>query len=359
MSKETLIAPQNTLAIMNAASKAMFDDLFVPTTEESQLATETTGTPAPSSESGLDEHQKQVLATYDKVGKFDTKKLQVEVIESGLACLDKNKTFTKNQGRLITVGAHTSHGKSALLMQVAAHVAITQPVIVHSFEMSTDEIETRLLAAISSIPTSLIIEGSAPEAKLKEAREDYAKRHLYVSNCPNRSLGFVMSSVYELSKIVGQPGLVVIDYCQQVRPGGAGDRPGNQQRVNEITDISAGLLQLAQQLKCNVLLGAQLNNEVLRRAAITKDEDGCMEYIPIISDIREGSSIAHDSSVVLMLVRPYVFDRKSDKDKAQFYCLKNRGGELWEEEVKWDGSKTLFYDQNSKGRSKSSGSFSL
>jgi replicative DNA helicase len=297
-----------------------------------------------SSESGLDDHQKAILATYDKVGKFDLKRLQVTVLESGLRVLDKHKFLTKDQARLITVGAHTSHGKSALLMQLAAHVSITEPVIVHSFEMGTDETESRLLAAISGIPSTLIQEGSAHKAKVDAARADFANRKLYMSNIQNRSLNYVMSSIYELSKIVGRPGLVVIDYGQQVKPGGAGAR--TTERVTEITDISAGLLQLAQQLKCNVLVGAQLNNEVLKRAYGSKDEDGNMEYVPIISDVREGSSIAHDSSTVLMVVRPNVFDRKAPKDTAFFYCVKNRGGELWDSAVKWDGPKCMFYEES-------------
>lgn len=293
----------------------------------------------------LDEHQRAALNTYDKIGRFDTKRLEVEVLDCGLPTVNKFKTFTKNQGRLITVGAHTSHGKSAFLMQVAAHVSKSAPVIVHSFEMSSDEIETRLLAAISNVPTSMIIDGSMAASKIQAAREDYAKRQLYVSNCPNRSLGFLQSSVFEMSKVVGQPGLVIVDYGQQVKPGGENN---NALRVNEITDISAGLLQLAQQLKCNVVLGAQLNNEVLRRAFLGQNEEGEKEYVPIISDIREGSSFAHDSAVVLMLVRPYVFDRKSDKSRAKFYCLKNRGGELWDATLKWDGSKTMFYENDNR-----------
>jgi replicative DNA helicase len=319
-------------------------ELFAPITKGSLPEMETIDTLEESLKNGEEEHQKAILATYDKIGRFDLKKLEVKVLDSGFNILNKHRVLTKDQGRLITIGAHTSHGKSALLMQLAAHVSKTEPVIVHSFEMSSEEIETRLLAAVAEIPTELIVDGSAHAKKIEAAREDFKNRKLYVSNIQNRSLNFVTSSIYELSKAIGKPGLIVIDYGQQVKPGGSGLR--ETQRVVEITDISAGLLQLAQQLKCNVLVGAQLNNEVLKRAYSTKDEDGYMEYIPIISDIREGSSIAHDSSLVLMLVRPYVFDRMSPKDYAHFYCLKHRGGELWDADVKWNGSKCMFYEDS-------------
>lgn len=315
----------------------------LPIIEEDLPETEIPPTSEKLDESGLDEHSQAILATYDKIGKFDLKKLQIEVLESGLPTFDKYKVLTRNQAKLITVGAHTSHGKSALLMQLAAHVSKTEPVIVHSFEMGSDEIETRLLAAIANIPSTLIQSGSNIQSKVDSAREDFASRKLYVSNVQNRSLNYVLSSIYEMSKIVGRPGLVVIDYGQQVKPGGAGAR--QTERVVEITDISAGLLGLAQQLKCNVVVGAQLNNEVLKRAYGSKDEDGNMEYIPIISDIREGSSIAHDSAVVLMVVRPQVFNHKCPKEEAVFYCLKNRHGELWKETLGWDGPKCMFYEE--------------
>lgn len=342
MQSGILNAQGGTLATKSSVITT-FQGPFVRTTEASLPVTETTLTPEKSSENGLDEHQKAVLATYDRIGKFDLKKLEVKTLESGFKTLDKHRVFTKDQGRLITVGAHTSHGKSAFLMQVAAHISKTEPVIVHSFEMSSEEIETRLLAAISDVPTSLIMEGGAIHKKVETARADFQNRKLYVSNVQNRSLNYVMSSIYELSKVIGRPGLIVIDYGQQIRPGGQGTR--TQERVTEITDISAGLLQLAQQLKCNVLVGAQLNNEVLKRAYGSKDEDGNMEYTPIISDVREGSSIAHDSSLVLMIVRPYVFDRKQQKDGAHFYCVKHRGGELWDAPMKWEGSKCMFTEQ--------------
>ncbi len=321
----------------------MSSEEFVRTTKVTRQVMETIGIPEKSTESGLEDFQKGILATYDKIGKFDLKRLEVKILESGIKALDDNKFLTQDQARLITIGAHTSHGKSALLMQIAAHVSKTKPVIVHSFEMGSGELETRLLAAVTNVPSTMITEGSLVHSKVQSAREDYATRKLYVSNNQNRSLNYVLSSVVELSKIIGTPGLVVIDYGQQVKPGG---QSRDTQRVVEITDISAGLLQLAQQLQCNVLVGAQLNNEVLKRAYGSKDDEGNMSYIPIISDIREGSSIAHDSSAVLMVVRPYVFDRRAQKDRAEFYCVKNRNGELWDKSVKWDGSKCSFSDEH-------------
>lgn len=340
---ETISNARRGISDPNLHCTLQYQERYVPTIAESQQEMETTDIPEKSLGNGLDEIQERVLSSYDRIGKFDLKRLEVKTLASGLKILDDNKFLTEGQGRLITIGAHTSHGKSALLMQLAAFVSKTHPVIVHSFEMSGQEIETRLLAAICSIPSSLITEGSVNKSKIEAARADYATRQLYVSNVQNRNLNYVLSSISELSKIVGTPGLVVIDYGQQVKPGGNGAR--TQERVTEITDISAGLLQLAQQLKCNVLVGAQLNNEVLRRAYAGKDEDGNMSYVPIISDIREGSSIAHDSSCVLMVVRPHVFDRKASKDRADFYCVKNRNGELWDAAIKWDGPKCVFSEE--------------
>lgn len=302
---------------------------------------ETTSTPEQSLLSGIEEHRAGILATYDKIGKFSNEELKVTVIESGFHSLDQQNFLTEKEGRLITIGAHTSHGKTALLMQLATHVSKTRPVIIHSFEMSQKKLETRILSSVTGIPSGMIKNGSALHSKVEEARADFRSRHLYLSNIRNSSLSFVMSSIYEMAKIVGQPGLVVIDYAQQVRPGAS----KNAQRVNEITDISAGLLQLAMQLNCNVLVGAQLNNEILKRAWHTQDDDGNMQYIPRIDDIREGSSIAHDSDTVLMVVRPGKFDRSKPDVTGNFYAIKTRDGEEWETTMEWDGTRCMFKEK--------------
>jgi replicative DNA helicase len=346
MQEQILNAQQNIL-VTNSLAIDNLKRLSAHTTEANQPATATTNIPAASLQSGLEDHQKAIIATYQKIGQFDLKRLQVETLDSGFDVFNRHKMFTKDQGRLITIAAHTSHGKTALLMQIAAHIAKDLPVYVHSFEMAPEELETRLLAAIADIPTTMIMEGSVHEAKVKAARVDFAKRRLYVSNIPNRSVNFVLSSLFEISKIYGRPGLVVIDYGQQLRPGGEGNK--NMMRVNEITEISAACLTLAQQLKCNVAIGAQMNNEVLKRAYMSQDEDGKMHYLPIISDIREGSSIAHDSYAVITVVRPHIFDRNADKELAELYCLKHRGGELWDASIKWNGSRCQFYEKGSHG----------
>src|SRR5271166_4418999 len=113
---------QKTLLVQGPFSASIITNTMigkeqsVPTIKVTPIVTETTGTQEKSLENGLDDSQKAILATYDRIGKFDLKKLEVKTLETGLKILDKNKFLTKGQGRLVTIGAHTSHGKSALLM---------------------------------------------------------------------------------------------------------------------------------------------------------------------------------------------------------------------------------------------------
>lgn len=324
----------------------MSDEESQPTISEAPTGTETTATPAPSTENGLDDVQRSVLATYDKIDDFNLDELKVTIIDSGFKCLNVNKFITKDEGRLITVGAHTSHGKTAFMMQIAAHVAKEHPVIIHSFEMKRKQLITRMISSITGTPSSLIRSGMSQDPRIKKLEADFKNRKLYLSNSPNRGMSFILASVVELSKVVGRPGLVVIDYGQQVTPGGDPAQP----RVNQITDISAGLHKLAMYLNCNVLVGVQLNNNILSRSWDDKDEQGKRQFVPRMDDIREGSSIAHDSDTVLVITRPGKFDRKSHTDDmAHLWAIKTRDEGEWDHKIKWDGSRCRFSEEEIKG----------
>lgn len=318
----------------------MLDEELQPTTEVDPQWTGTPDIQDSSLVNGLDESQDNILDSYDKIGKFDLTALKVETIDCGFDILNKNRFITRGQGRVIVVGASTSHGKTAMMMQIGAYVSKEHYVVGHSFEMQSKELETRLLASESDVPMLDIMDGRAKESQVELAREGYLARKLYISNNPSRSLPYVMNSIWRFYKKVGPLGLVIIDYGQQLKPG---ESKGS--RVSEVGDISSGLQQLAQKIKCNIMVGIQLNNEITKRAWETKDPDGLMHYEPKLGDVRESSTIAHDAHFVLMLVRPHVYNKKNNKEEADLFCLKDRQGELWDASIKWDGPKCKFWEE--------------
>lgn len=286
------------------------------------------------------------MDNYDKAGTFDLSKLSIDTLKSGFSVFDKHFVITKGLPQLVTIAAFTSHGKTAMMMQLAANVAqLNQlPVLVHSFEMGRVQLETRLLALQAQYPAERIMRGDIPESRRLRAVKDFEKTPLFLCKSTNNTMPYIQTSCYEKAKQVGKIGAVVIDYIQ-IMQGGV-DR---QSRAREIADCMRGLKTLSEQLECPVILGSQMNRECEKRGKAVELRKGLGEYRPILSDIAESSSIAHDSDVVLFITRQEQYDGRRTGE-ADILCAKNRNGQTFETTLRWSGELTSFYEDNSLGK---------
>lgn len=110
--------------------------------------------------------------------------------------------------------------------------------------------------------------------------------------------------------------LVIIDYLQLMH---ATTFVGN--RVQEISEISRGLKELAKELEVPIIALSQLSRAVEQR----------VDKKPQLSDLRESGSIEQDADAVLMLHREDYYDPETDKKGVTDVCVrKNRNGAVGE-----------------------------
>ncbi|MBW4330510.1 replicative DNA helicase [Stakelama sp. CBK3Z-3] len=162
-----------------------------------------------------------------------------------------------------------------------------------SLEMSADQLATRILAEQSRISSENLRMGKiskAEFARLADAAADLNDLPLYIDDTAGLTISGLHTRVRRLKRKLGDElGLVVVDYLQLLQ--GSGRAQDN--RVNEISEISRGLKTLAKDMNVPVMALSQLSRAVEQRE----------DKRPQLSDLRESGSIEQDADIVMFVFR--------------------------------------------------------
>ena len=218
---------------------------------------------------------------------------------------------------LLILAGRPSMGKTALATNIAFNVAanyrqetditgkkITTDggvVAFFSLEMSADQLAARILAEQTELSSEKLRRGDFSEDEffnLHEAAKHLENIPLFIDDTPALALSTLTARCRRLKRQYGL-GLVIIDYLQLLRPPSHGRR--NDNRVQELTEISMGLKALAKELAVPVVALSQLSRQVEQRE----------DKRPQLSDLRESGSIEQDADVVMFVYREeYYVGRK-------------------------------------------------
>jgi replicative DNA helicase len=225
-------------------------------------------------------------------------------IGTGFPDLDR-MTDGLHGSEMIVIAARPSMGKTSLAMNIVEHVVLEQNLSagVFSLEMSAESLVLRMLCSIARVNLRSIREGFMSEAdfpKLTSAAGRLAKAKLLIDDSAGLSILDLRARARRMHQQHGV-NLFVIDYLQLLH---STSRRSQDNRQQEIADISSGIKALAKELKVPVLVLSQLNRE------LEKDKS----RKPRLSDLRESGAIEQDADVVGLLYKPSAGD---DEDGVQ------------------------------------------
>jgi replicative DNA helicase len=227
---------------------------------------------------------------------------------------------------LIIVAGRPGMGKTALATNIAYNVAKAHQAELQadgtkksvnggivgffSCEMSAEQLATRILAEQTGVSSSLIRRGGITQTEFDKIRDytiELQHLPLFVDETGGLSISQLTARARRLKRQKGLD-LIVVDYIQLLQ--GSGKR-GNDNRVQEVTEITTSLKALAKELNIPVIALSQLSRQVESRD----------DKHPQLSDLRESGSIEQDADVVLFVYREeYYLQNKEPKPGTEEYA---------------------------------------
>jgi replicative DNA helicase len=235
-----------------------------------------------------------------------------------------------NRSDLFILAARPAMGKTAFVLNLAHNVALyaQEPVLIFSLEMSKEQLVDRLLAMESGVDSWALRTGNLNDAdfeKIGHAMGALSEAKILIDDTPSITVSDLRTKARREAH--QQPlGLIIVDYLQLMSGGSRFSKSDN--RVQEITEISRGLKQVARELNVPLIALSQLSRSVESRSP----------QIPQLSDLRESGSIEQDADIVAFLYREDYYNPESDrKNILDVLIKKHRSGPV--------GGVSLYFDR--------------
>ena len=276
---------------------------------------------------------KEALAeSFDRLDELHKRAGGLRGVPTGFKDLDDALAGMQDSNLLI-LAARPGLGKTALVLGIAQYVAVNQkiPVGIFSLEMSKEELLDRVLVVQADIDAWKLKTGRLSEedfSRLSEAMGELYEAPLYIDDTPAMS---ILEMRTKARRLMAERGLklLVVDYLQLMR-----SVRNLENRVQEVSEISQGLKNLARELKIPVLAVSQLSRAVEQRG----------KKKPQLADLRESGSIEQDADVVMFLWR----EDEEDLENMELNIAKHRNGPLRSLKLRFRGDRIRFYGVETK-----------
>lgn len=269
-----------------------------------------------------------LMETVEQIEYLREHKDEVRGVPTGFTDID-NLLAGFQKSDLIILAARPSIGKTTFALDIARNVALSgRAVGIFSLEMSAGQLVQRMLSAESRVDAWAIRTGhgltSANFSTLQDAASRLQKAPIYIDDQAGNSIVKMRAVARRLKSEHGLE-LIIIDYLQLINASKNYDN-----MVNQITEISRSLKQLARELDVPVLALSQLSRAIETRGGK-----------PRLSDLRDSGSIEQDADVVMFLHREDRYKDQAEKDNiVEVLIEKHRNGAIGKADLLFDAKTT-------------------
>ena len=241
-----------------------------------------------------------------------------------------NKTNGLKWWDMVILAARPSMWKTAFALNLAQNVGYAgKNVAIFSLEMSKEQLTDRMIAAAMEIDSWKLAKWELEDhefAKIGEAMEKLSEANIFIDDTAWWNLVDLKSKCRRLKMESGLD-LIIIDYLQLM------SNWNNLNRVQEISEISRWIKQLARELNVPIIALSQLSRTVEQRP----------DKRPIMSDLRESGSIEQDADIIMRLYREEDYDEFTEKKWITDVLIrKNRNWPIWHIELMFNKNSQKF-----------------
>jgi replicative DNA helicase len=247
--------------------------------------------------------------TIDKIDEAYRTKQALTGIPTGFDRLNE-MTSGFQPSDFVIIGARPSIGKTALALNMAAHIAFKhrKPTAFFSLEMSDIALAQRLISSEARVDGKNLRSGylSADDFRnILSVTGRINEAPFYIVDMPNMKLLDLRSQARKL-RAQEKVEIIFVDYL-----GLIGHENNSLPRHEQISEISRSLKSLARELKIPVVVLCQLNREMERTG---------QGQPPTLANLRDSGSIEQDADLVLFLHKRPLKAKKDgeEEDKSAF-----------------------------------------
>ncbi len=234
---------------------------------------------------------REILSDYmTKLDQLHEQRGTIVGVPTGFTDLDR-LTGGLQRSDLIILAARPAVGKTSLALSLAHNAAVKhqRSVAIFSLEMSKDQLVQRLLSMDASVDQQRLRTGWIEDDEWERiivAMGTLSEANIWIDDTASISTVEMRSKARRLLSEHGVD-LIIVDYLQLMQSSVGGKR--NENRVQEISEISRNLKGLARELNVPVMALAQLSRAVESRQS----------KVPQLSDLRESGCLTGDTPIYL------------------------------------------------------------